>query len=209
MKSIYRSIYLGILAVALTSTSCGSSNDVALDELPRELAQAYCEKAFDCCPQDSAAEFTSLADCAADFQYYTSRLALSIQESERDGRVQYDSARAGECMDEIRGLDCAQYQAETLTCYDFIVPLVALGDQCGESYECVTGYCDSFTSICTTRPALGEACSFTCDQGLYCDLGTRVCEAAKADGAECFADRECLSKFCDDTGVCGLAPACT
>jgi hypothetical protein len=207
-----KSIYLGILAITLGSMGCGGgggNNDISLDDLPGELARAICEKDFDCCPQDSAAEYTSVEECISDSQLFTAILASWIRQSEQAGRVRYDAARAGECMDVIRGLACTALQAEDF-CDDFIVPLVAAGGQCDQDFECVTGYCDAETETCATLPALGQPCNFDCAQGSYCDFGTRVCEAARADGAECFFDDECLSLYCDDdTGLCGQVPACT
>jgi hypothetical protein len=192
----------------------GGNDDIALADLSGELAKVVCEKEFDCCPQDSAATYTSEAQCITEVQGLLSFFTAVFGESEQAGRVRYDSARAGECMDVIRGLDCTIVGGEDLGCDDFIVPLVAAGGECDQDMECVTGYCsyDFETDIgtCATLPGLGQACDFDCAQGSYCDFGTSTCEAAKADGAECFDDEECLNYYCDlDTGLCGQEPACS
>jgi hypothetical protein len=197
----------------LASAGCGSSDDIELADLPRELAEATCAKAFDCCPQDSAMEFPSEEQCVTTLQGFASFLVVGIQQSEQAGRARYDGARASECMDVIRGLDCTQFRAEELPCDDFIVPLVAAGGECDQDFDCVTGYCsydfDADIGTCATLPGLGQACDFDCAQGSYCEFSTSTCEAAKADGAECFDDEECLNYYCDlDTGLCGQEPAC-
>jgi hypothetical protein len=211
-----KSFYLGILTITLTSMGCGGgSDDIPLAELPRELAQIACEKQFDCCPQDSAAEFASVEDCTTQVQFFTSLLGSAVQESQTAGRVRYDAGNAGECIALLRGLDCTAVQSEIdlLDCEDFIVPLVDAGGACEQDFECTTGYCDTSggaeLGACAALPALGQECDGDCAQGSYCEFGTGLCEAVKADGTECFFDDECQSDFCDpDAGVCGLEPAC-
>lgn len=214
-----KSFFVGILTITLASIGCGGGggDDIPLADLARELAQVACEKEFDCCPQDSAAEFNSEAECTTQLQGFMSFLTAAIQASEAAGRARYDSANAGDCIALLRGLDCTEFQAEVdlVGCEQFIVPLVAAGGECEQDFECTTGYCKndgaSELGTCDTLPALGQACQFNCAQGAYCDFGTGNCEALKADGTECVFDDECQSNFCDDstgTGLCGLEPAC-
>lgn len=84
---------------------------------------------------------------------------------------------------------------------------IAIGQPCSASDECVGGLCShtSAGDICTStcdplRPALGCGAGFYCSavgcQG-YCVPGSA---GAAAHGADCTADTDCISLFCDDPG---------
>jgi hypothetical protein len=45
-----------------------------------------------------------------------------------------------------------------------------------------------------------------CTEGTYCNDQAHTCIPSKANGAECWQDRECVSSTCSDAGYCTTAP---
>jgi len=109
-----------------------------------------------------------------------------------------------------------------------------IGDQCGGSASaptcvslsgrgeaCPGGFaglfacqspltCDSTALTCQDPPAIGAACTFVCATGAFCN-DTDVCEAERANGAECDGDSDCASDFCNEevaTPVCATPVPC-
>lgn len=83
------------------------------------------------------------------------------------------------------------------------VPLVAVGDACGGTEECVrTAYCEVDT--CSARLPAGAECSGNgeeCREGHYCDSLGYVCAELGGHGAACELDEQCRSEACDG-GAC-------
>lgn len=79
-------------------------------------------------------------------------------------------------------------------------PLVASGQACGTSFDCVDGaYCE--TGVCAPKQPRGGDCSSqdACVDGTYCAGGT--CAQLKPIGAACAGAEECLGADCSQ-GVC-------
>lgn len=87
------------------------------------------------------------------------------------------------------------------------------GQICYSYVECVSDYCDIFSSsTCMAKKAIGSICMFSdeCKDG-YCDKATSTCAALKAEGQACKSEEECQSLHCDlDTKLCAAAlwPIC-
>lgn len=61
--------------------------------------------------------------------------------------------------------------------------------------------------VCVPLLAKGAACSgLDCEEGSYCDFGSRVCVDTKPDGQHCNSPYECQSGFCVDSGTCAASP---
>jgi hypothetical protein len=84
------------------------------------------------------------------------------------------------------------------------VELVAVGGSCKGGEFCVKeAYCNSGT--CAARIAVGGACasagSNDCQDGVWCNAATKLCEGAKDDKQPCTSNSECKSTRCDN-GIC-------
>lgn len=77
-----------------------------------------------------------------------------------------------------------------------------VGGACsGSSYSCKKGLtCDFGTSTCKALPAIGEACTFDCATGAYCDTPSGAsggtCKATVAEGADCTSNSMCATNNC-------------
>jgi hypothetical protein len=81
-------------------------------------------------------------------------------------------------------------------------PLGAPGAPCMTPFACQQGaYCDTVTSSCVARPAIGSACGLKslCVEGAYCSSG--VCASKRAAGEPCTGG-ECAGKCDTATGTC-------
>lgn len=70
--------------------------------------------------------------------------------------------------------------------------------------------CDATSLTCQDPPAVGQACTFLCATGAFCN-DANTCEADRAAGQPCGSNSECQSNFCDDslaTPVCAVDPVC-
>ena len=140
------------------------------------------------------------------------------------GRIEYDSAAAGDCIAALEGLSCSQYAsasvADVSSCRPFIIAKVGDGGGCAQDYECTSDNCVGATQSggtstdgeCKPLPTAGQSCDDNCADGLYCgydtSTGMEVCQALKADGAQCTFDRECESDYCDEaTDTCATEAA--
>jgi hypothetical protein len=100
-------------------------------------------------------------------------------------------------------------------CKQFIIPLVADGGACAQSYECTSNNCVGATTspqkdgACMAIPAMGQPCQDTCATGLFCDFSmNETCQPTKANGMTCSANDQCVSAFCDTSaGSCADKPA--
>jgi hypothetical protein len=202
---------------------------VALDNLGTELAAVSCRQQFECCTDaeimdmymgityDGHAIMTE-SDCFEFANALLTGLAVAQYKSSLEmGRIEYDAAAAGGCVDALEGLTCSQYGDRALdelssSCRPFILPKVGDGGACTQDYECTSHNCVGAThepnapdtdGACEPMPGAGEMCTDNCADGLYCGFdttnGQQLCLALEADGAECSLDRECASEYCDDT----------
>lgn len=63
------------------------------------------------------------------------------------------------------------------------------------------------TMVCVPLAPKGAACwGFGCEEGSYCEFGSNVCVATKANGQHCNSPYECQSGFCVDSGTCAASP---
>lgn len=204
----------------------GGGSDIALSDLPPEIAQATCGKAFECC---TAAEFMDQYGVATEAECVTQFTALlqsqvGVWQAAIDaGRLAYHAGNAGGCISALNDMSCADYAGSggdpTGSCDDPFEGLVAADGACSSSDECVSGYCEGATTsppadgACKTRPAIGAMCpDFTCVDGAYCEFGAMgsTCVATKADGMSCNGGYECTSGGCNGgdpmmgtPGMCG------
>lgn len=175
------------LPVSLSLLACGDDDGggpVAADELPSELARAMCTAAERC----GKAPAFDLAGCVSWLaaRYADDELRLLLDGIEA-GRIRYDAALAGECLDEVSQQSCAEL--DDITCdATFLEGTGELGATCSIDGECGEGlYCDRAVAcpgVCASRAALGEECwSRDCERGQICLDG--VCALALDEGDSC------------------------
>jgi hypothetical protein len=86
---------------------------------------------------------------------------------------------------------------------------IAIGGACTSRTACAKGaYCNAQSQRCTAIPtiriAAGQAC--TADDSMWCELGTTCidgqCSRPRPGGANCLADKQCLSSSCATAAIC-------
>ncbi len=212
--------FLVVLAIAGGCSDSGTAtgDPVELTGLAASLSKASCSKSFECCTAteimaEYGAMVTTEANCESQIGGLLSSLLVpSYQASVTAGRLEYDAAAAGDCVAAIESLTCAQYSGQAMTasgCNTFLVPKVANGGACSQSYECTSGNCEGASAgtpptdgMCKVKPTVGQTCSLSCADGSYCQ-GT-TCVALQANGATCSDSSHCSSGYCNTT--CMTAP---
>jgi uncharacterized protein (TIGR03382 family) len=211
-----------VLTAALLG--CGSVSGIPIEQTANDFAKAICPKAYDCCTQaqlmaNDSAGMTE-AECetktASDFRIQLQQR----QEAENKGRAKYDQAQADACLAAIRAATCSDLTtirslAGLPACHStFATPLVPVGGQCQQDFECIDSVCQkdagAFDGVCAAGAAAGASCATQhCAQDLICDgraasdASDDVCVAEQDNGATCNDGFDCKSRNCvgDGTGA--------
>ncbi|CAN5423122.1 hypothetical protein BH11MYX1_BH11MYX1_00360 [soil metagenome] len=215
--------FLLVVAIAGGCSDPGSGASgppVPLSDFAVKFSSSTCGKAFECCTTAEitaqyGTQITTEANCDTQISGLLSGFQVpAYQASITAGRLEYDAAAAGNCLALIDSLSCADYSNKMMMasvpgCSDFLIPKVANGGACAQSYECTSDNCMGANSSpptdgsCMPVPAIGQACEFKCASGAYCK-GT-TCAAAKADGETCNDNTQCASDHCDTTCMPAVA----
>ena len=229
--------------VAVFAISCGGGGSdhapVALADFATQLGHSYCAKEFACCTDAEVMmdfgsfkvggqPITTQMQCE---QFYAgflgSFLTPEVMDSMAKGRATYDADAAGGCLGAIDALSCSAFGAGAKLggddqCEPYLIPLVADGGACAQSYECMQGSCVGATTSppkdgqCKPIPTAGQPCDLTCAHGLRCAFdmtsSTNICQSLLANGAHCTSNDACASAYCDglsssSDGMCGDKPA--
>jgi hypothetical protein len=134
-----------------------------------------------------------------------------------DGEPCLDDAEcASGLCDEYTGIcvgACLELHSNCVETTDCCLGLVCTGGVClgglnalcDSNDDCVSNFCDLYTSTCQNCVADGATCADDgeCCSGI-CDAYTATCIATLLpDGAPCLDDEDCDSGFCDEyTGIC-------
>jgi hypothetical protein len=193
--------YAWLCCLLFTAVACGGSSDddddngasgggVPLEDLPLTLGKASCGKTFECCSDEEIAMNPFLgedqASCEVTLAAFTSLLVPAIQDAVAGERARYDGAALQGCVNALADVSCAEARSgggdvtAGEDCGEFLIPLVALGGTCEQSFECINGWCDT--------------------------LAGSLCSPLKADAATCEDDEECQSGYCDLFAGCGTEP---
>jgi len=211
---------VGIVVIA-TAWACELEGDpptqVPLDDASDALAQAYCERMFDC-QCDRGRRFEMIAEC----RDWIDEQVTQLESEARGAGLTYDPACFGIIVDRLDALDCAPTSAssEDVGCVTPCYPLhgdVPAGETCEQSsdysncaqgLECRFDDCDQ-DGNCVGRcadPCLG-ACATDCGDDARCIDGN--CEPLPGIGQDC-SEYGCASGlvcFFDEGGArCGRAP---
>lgn len=227
--------------VAVFLFGCGGGGGgraaVPLADLGSAIGTSYCAKEFACCTDaEVMADFMSIklggqpitteAQCV---ELYTGLFMSTAQAqyaaSVQDGRAVYDGDAVAACLDALDAQSCPAFGAGTslLTgdCASYLIPQVADGGACAQSYECTSDNCvgartsPAMDGTCQPVPGAGQPCSGLCAAGLTCTFGgtgSETCQPPAANGATCTSNANCTSNYCDratdpNKPICADRPA--
>lgn len=205
--------------LSLSLIACGDVTaipGIAPDDAPRQLADAVCPKAYECCMTDQLTgnmqAGTDVASCKTKTREAFQNQVAGIKASQAKGRVVYDGLKVQACVDRLSSpsttcadLNTTNHFSGVRECASFLQPKVAPGDPCTADFECVGGFCDTSAvpsgtigdGACKAFAKAGEACGATalCGAELTCDGTTMKCTAARPPGgqaaASCFYSSAC------------------
>jgi hypothetical protein len=158
-----------------------TGSPLTVPELWGEFVVLTCEKMQTCCTDDEKLH-NSLASSRefCESMLTNVRKGLATIQAERivrsidEGRAAYRPENIDACLARLGGLSCGDARASReLACEEVIQALVPIDGTCATSshYECIDGYCAAGT-----------------------------CAGRKADGAACYEDPECSSRYCTGKG---------
>jgi hypothetical protein len=206
---------LAAVISSLSLLACGNVTPIqgiAPDDAPRQLAEAICPKAYECCMtsqlMDNMQAGTDVASCETKTRDAFQQQVATIKASEEKGRVVYDGAKVQACVDRIKSSTCAalnttNHFSGVPDCASFLQPKVAVGGACAADFECAGGFCDTSAvpsgtigdGVCKAFAKVGQACSadVPCSADLWCD-GTKCTTERPPGGASpeaCFYSSAC------------------
>ena len=221
-------------AAAGLAAGCGQVHSIPIDQTATDIAQTVCTAAYRCCTlaqlvknDNAGADAGAGVDCTTDSTpceqaceadtaaRFRSQLS-TVQSSVDAKRAIYQQDKVDACLQTIRSSTCdtlnmTNHLAGVPGCDSFVTPLVAVGGDCTQSYECVGGWCNGGT--CTAFMTVGQPCPSggqSCASGLTCDTnGTSssaddTCVQPGATGATCTDPLQCQSLNCSSSGGSGM-----
>lgn len=217
----------------------GGGGGIALEDLGERLATASCAKIFECCDDAEIMEIfmgfnppiTTEEQCREFYIGIAEGLLLpQTQASIEAGRLEYHGDVAADCVAKTEAAACGEGDPGEFLggpgCGDPFEGLVANGEACDHDDECVSNYCEEqfddmgmpIGGTCGTLPGMGDACTFECAEGLFCEfgpMGMPTCQPLLSNGSECDFDDQCESDSCEGgdpmmgvPGMCGESMMC-
>jgi hypothetical protein len=204
-----------VLAAALLG--CGSVSGIPIEKTATDFATTICPKAYSCCTAEqlmgNAAAGANETECEAKTAQNFRDNLNTMQGSENAGRAKYDQAQVDLCLSALRAARCAELTAiHSLAgipaCNStFATPLVAIGDKCGQDYECIDSVCQkaagAWEGVCVAGASVGASCAADhCAQNLSCDPRDSnsdtdgVCVLEQENGGACIDNFDCKSRVC-------------
>jgi hypothetical protein len=223
--------FLPAAALALLA-GCGQVHgSIPVDSTASDIAQTVCSSAYRCCTlaqlmsNDAAGTSAATAanDCTSDSaaceqacetktaENFRNELS-GVQSSVDRKRAVYEQTKVDACLSKLRSSTCETINVTNhLTgvpgCESFVTPLVPVGGNCTNDYECVDGWCkpptgsDTGEGTCAALAQAGGSCTENknCAPGLSCYLNSSdppvgVClqgGGSSATGEMCFYSSGC------------------
>ena len=183
---------MGVVACGGSDDSSNSGTAVAVKDVPKLAADAYC-KLYERCLGPLFSLFLNGEDCRTltERRFQNSELG-TLQDAIDAGSVKYRADKVSACLSEISGRSCDELTQRGFdACEQALEGTVASGGDCKADYECQGK--DSFCEFSAACPG--------------------KCAARKAAGESCTADDDCTNGLmCADDGTCtkpvGLGAAC-
>lgn len=189
----------GAPAVGVDAAAGTGPATIALEDLCREMAVAFCAVNAGCCSQPYADESQCVLEqrtVCEEFDLQFGELISGVE----TGTVSYDGRRAASAIRQ------AQTAAETCAVIPFVSDALGSfsgslgeGEFCGTDEACAAPLsCWGF--VCSTPPGPGENCDERCGPGAICLGGTCSAQPDRASGAPCDTSSDCDGRC--DSGVC-------
>lgn len=224
-----------IAILASLSLTCSSESEepvLDLGSTTQKIAQAQCERLFECCTDEerriafSGVDVSSQASCEQTLSSYLSTFVRPGWEQalERNALV-VEPGLESSCIEGLKATSCGELslsQAADIfgieACEGFLSPNLETSGFCREHFECKSGFCSqtpgSLEGTCKDPANEGDACL---DEGcgpsnwaLFCE--DELCTPRRPVEAPCTRNDECISANCvaseSASGACG-APALT
>ncbi len=201
------------LMLTASFTACGgsssdlSSSSIPLDQVPAELAKAFCQAEQNCSPFFYSLGFAN-TDCVASLTEQYKQATFDQLQTAIDAKtLKYDGSLARQCVNALSAGSCENLNNDLPdACQKTFAGTVATGGACDLDQECSgLSRCDitggTCPGSCAARSSAGVACGkdSDCALGLTCSTATQHCakpaaegEACKGDAAECAAGLLCV-----------------
>ena len=196
-------------AVALGACSQADGGPtLAIDDLPRAVADALCNNIGPCCEQAGFPH--DAAQCVIESE---KALQLSLSAMRRR-EFFYDGVAAQACVDAYAraGRTCGDASEVQRACRRVFTGALQLGQSCADTSECSPGdYCQrtsgASSGLCVSetllRGKLGDACGETCTH--YDEQEFTSCTGLSSSvTTQCYTNDRL---FCSDAHVCAPVPA--
>ena len=153
--------FFACLSVAACGSSAKKPPPANLDEFIDRFYSAVCQLYVTC------GDMPDTPTCVASLQVDTTEI-LTVKADIASGKVRFDRAKAGACLDYVErvyGADCTQTALAALditgndACSEDFIGTVADGGACFESFECVSRKCDPTDDLCAPEH---QCCAGTC-----------------------------------------------
>jgi len=226
---------IGLVAVTLMGCPFDEedgdpNNYVVITEIAKTYKRAYCTYALRCglFPDAAVCEGASLGTTATTFGVDVNEIAGVYA-----GRVIYNGSNVKRCLDAFAAQSCDRSDRDgrvlgiLVECRDILRGTLDAGEACTIDAECVSQVCSGGdtgtecvmgTCVGSTAPSyepaqLGQPCSPTCAEGLFCDLTNDICRPLLAGGQLCQGSTDCaygllcITESATTQRVCKVAPA--
>jgi hypothetical protein len=201
---------MAFVAAVTVIGACGSDDGVpqiAIDDLPRAMADALCNTIGPCCARAGLPH--DAAKCLIEAE---KRLAFGIAQNRKAG-IFYDGVAARACVDAYvsAGRTCGDNSEIDRACRKVFTGALGMGETCGDSRECTPGgYCQrtagASTGQCVNGALLhgkvGGACGESCTR-------FDAQEVTACSGLSTSVSTQCYSNdglYCNDAHVCAPVP---
>ena len=167
----------------------GSGSPIPIEDAPGAMAEAVCTALEDCLGPGMSMVFYD-EDCVELLtRTYGDSIRAPFEESVAQGNAQYHADLMPACVAAYQTMTCEQTDEFPAACNDALEGLVAVGQSCSNSTECVgSAYCATDAGCpgtCKPPIALGQSCLETdvCAPGSACFEGT--CQAKRQQNEDC------------------------
>lgn len=211
----------GSILAAAAVVGCGEVSGIPIEKTATDFSKAICSSAYKCCTAETLmgndAAGMSEAECETKTSQNFRNQLQTMQDSQNKGRSTFDQKQVDACLEAIRAASC-----DTLTSIrslsgipacdsTFATPKVAVGDACGQDFECMDSVCVkapmAWEGTCGAGAPAGASCTTDhCAQNLSCDPRDgnsdtdSVCVVEQDIGGACLDNFECKSRNCASSG---------
>ena len=94
---------ISLILIALLSSAC-SSDSLTSEQFAKQYAAAYCNKGFECFPEDMTDE--GIANAEECTEQYTAYFQASMNEDLNENGCSFDGVQAASCVDALENYEC-------------------------------------------------------------------------------------------------------